>query len=290
MARLALARAFWLAFGVASVVGGRPAQAQSATAEPATAAPGAAAPGAAAPATAAPAEPATAAPATAATAAPATAAPATAAPATAAPATAAPATAAPATAAPGLAEPPVAEAAAETAPALGGIDVLASLSWGSSTMDVLRLKLSPYGASAGVDLGYTWSSGFRLGGYVGYSLGRSVSQIYDPVVGRTLDLTADTSSLNAGLSVGYDVPIYCLVLRYALGFGATSMNWDFGSTTPRIARYSDSPIVGVHVAPGASLLWRSGLFEGGLGFRYLVQANGAIPSGFLGDLLVGVRL
>jgi hypothetical protein len=182
------------------------------------------------------------------------------------------------------------EPSAETpTPALAGIDVLVNLGWGASTMDVLRLKLSPYGASAGLDLGYTWSGGFRLGAYVGYSLGRSVSQTYDPVVGRTVDLVADTSSVNAGISLGYDVPIYCFVLRYSLGLGATSMNWDF-SETPNIARYSESPATGFHVVPGAALLWRSGLFEGGAGFRYLVQANGAIPSGFMGELLAGVRL
>jgi len=190
-----------------------------------------------------------------------------------------------------IGETPVAAPAAGTpAPAAGGIEILASLGWGASTMDVLDLELAPYGASVGADVGYIWPSGFRLGAYVGYSLGQTVSQVYDPLVGRTLDLDAETSSLNAGLSFAFDVPVYSFVLRYSLGFGGTWMNWDFGASTPRIARYSDSPVDGFHVVPGAALFWRSEMFEAGLGFRYLVQANGAIPSGFLGELLVGVRL
>jgi len=182
---------------------------------------------------------------------------------------------------------PAAEAAAHAA---GGIEILASLGWGASTMKVLDLDLAPYGASFGADVGYIWPSGFRLGAYVGYSLGQTVSQIYDPLVGRTLDLDAETSSLSTGISFAFDVPVYSFILRYSLGFGGTWMNWDFGAEAPRIARYSESPVDGFHVVPGAALFWRSDLFEAGLGFRYLVQANGAIPSGFLGELLVGVRL
>jgi len=197
----------------------------------------------------------------------------------------------PAVAAAPVVDTPVAQPAAQApAPAALGIEILASLGWGASTMEVLNLDLAPYGASFGADVGYIWPSGFRLGGYVGYSLGRTVSQIYDPVVGRTLDLDADTSSLSAGISFAFDVPVYSFILRYSLGFGGTWMNWDFGAQTPRIARYSESPVDGFHIVPGAALFWRSDLFEAGLGFRYLVQANGAIPSGFLGELLVGVRL
>jgi hypothetical protein len=226
MARPALARLFWLAFGVAGVSAPRLAQAEPASAEPASAEPAAA-------------------------------------------------TAAAATPAP---------------PAAGAIELLASLGWGASTNDVLRLKMVPYRASAGLDVGYTWPSGFRLGAYFGYSLGGSATRNYDPLIGRNYDVTADTSSLNAGLSVGYDVPLYRFVLRYGLGVGFTSMSWDFGSNPPDIAEYSDSPTVGFHLAPGATLLWRSGSFQGGLGFRYLAQLENAIPNGFLGELVVGVRL
>jgi hypothetical protein len=66
------------------------------------------------------------------------------------------------------------------------------------------------------------------------------------------------------------------------------MRYDFAPSSPRT--YGDSPVVGFHFAPGATLLWPYDWFEGGVGFRYLVQVNDAIPSGFLGELLFGVKL
>jgi len=194
------------------------------------------------------------------------------------------------------AQPPVADAAAKPGPgeaaqpARSGFEVLASVGWGTSTGDVRKLTLSPYGTTTGLDVGYSWQSGFRLGGYFAYSLGRAESQFYYPLVGRGFDLTADTSSINAGVSIGYDVPLHGFVLRYALGMGATVMYWDFGSAEPRLLRYYDSPSMGFSIVPGATLLWPHDWFQGGVGFRYLVQTSTAIPSGFLGELVLGVRL
>jgi hypothetical protein len=194
--------------------------------------------------------------------------------------------------APATTQPRVREAGADPSahPVRSGIELLASVGWGASTADVLRLELSPYGTSFGLDVGDRWSSGFRLGGYFGSSLGRSVSQRYDPVVGREYELTSDTSSLNAGLSLAYDVPLYGFVLRYTLGLGVTVMTWEFAPETPDVASYTESPREGFHLAPGAVLLWPNDWFEAGVGFRYLVQADGAIPSGLLGELLVGFVL
>jgi len=187
-----------------------------------------------------------------------------------------------------VAEP---EAGQPAAPArAAGVELLASMGWGASTQDARKMQLSPYGASVGLDGGYAWRSGFRLGGYVGYSLGRSVSQTYDPVVGSSFDMSADTSSLNTGLSIGYDVPLHGFVLRYALGIGVTAMFWDFGGEAPRIANYSESPAAGLHLAPGGTLFWPHNSLLGGVGFRYLAQFSDSIPSGFMGELLVGVRL
>jgi hypothetical protein len=92
--------------------------------------------------------------------------------------------------------------------------------------------------------------------------------------------------------VGYDVPVYFLIVRYSLGLGATSMTWDFGDVDPARVRYGDvsNPNVGFHLSPGLALLWRPGLFETGIGFDYLVQTNGTIPNGFVGKVLVGVKL
>ena len=172
-----------------------------------------------------------------------------------------------------------------------GFDVLVSAGWGTSTTKVVNVELAPYGASFGVDLGYTWSFGFRLGGYFSNSVGRSVFQHRDPLLGREYDFTADTSSLSGGVSIGWDVPFYSLLLRYTLGFGVSAMHWDFHDAPPIGAFYNlSNPNLGVHFAPGIALLWPHGLFEGGAGFDYLVQAQDTIPSGFLGKLLIGVRL
>ena len=95
-----------------------------------------------------------------------------------------------------------------------------------------------------------------------------------------------------GLELGYDIPLYVLILRHSVGLGVTSMKWDFGGVDPRRLRFDDvsNPNVGFHVAPGAALLWPHGLFEGGVGFDYLIQIKDALPSGFVGKLLVGVKL
>jgi hypothetical protein len=175
---------------------------------------------------------------------------------------------------------------------LNGFDVLATAGWGAHTGNIVRMELAPYGASFGIDLGYTWRSGFRLGGYFFQSLGRSVQQPRESPFGRDYEFVADTSSFNGGLSLGWDVPLYRFLLRYQLGLGVTAMHWDFHGVSPRSENFDDdsTPSVGLHVAPGVALLWPHGLFEGGLGFEYLAQVKGTIPSGIIGTLLLGVRL
>ena len=185
---------------------------------------------------------------------------------------------------------------AQTAPvphySLEGFDVLASAGWGASTGSIGDLELAPYGATFGVDLGYTWSIGFRLGAHFDGALGRAVVQGRDPRIGRDFDFTADTSSYSGGFSVGWDLRLYALLLRYTLRLGVTAMRWDFEGTRPSSVSFEDtsSPSVGLHLAPGVALLWPHHWFEGGVGFDYLAQAeDGAIPSGFVGKLLIGVR-
>lgn len=177
-------------------------------------------------------------------------------------------------------------------PSLAGLSLLATVGYGVSTTEVRGLDLAPYGAAFGVDAGFTFRFGLRLGAYLNYALGKSVLEHRDPLIGKSYEFQADTSSLNTGLSLGYDVPIYAFVLRYDLSFGVTSMHWDFGSVDASSVRYGDAkqPNVGIHFAPGVALLWPHGPIEAGVGFSYLVQANGTIPSGFLGKVLVGVKL
>jgi hypothetical protein len=147
--------------------------------------------------------------------------------------------------------------------------------------------------SFGLDVGYTFRPGFRVGGVVGYGLGRTVKQHHEAVVGDAFDFTADSSTLNIASSLGWDVPLFFLVLRYTVNMGVTVMWWDFGGVPPKLIFRNiatTSPTVGVFVAPGLTLLWRHDLLQCGLGFDYIVQSNGAIPPTFLGELLVGVKL
>jgi len=48
--------------------------------------------------------------------------------------------------------------------------------------------------------------------------------------------------------------------------------------------------VGFHFAPGAVVLWQHDKLVLGAGFDYLAQIHVTIPSGFLGKLLIGVKL
>jgi hypothetical protein len=197
--------------------------------------------------------------------------------------------------APEMAWPPSAAAQSAPPPAaalIGGWQFLASAGFGTSTSDARRLELSPYGATLGLDVGYTFRFGFRLGAYGGYSFGRSIAQSKDPLIGRPIDFVATASSVNGGLSLGWDVPVHLVVLRYSIGAGVTSMKWDFGSVDPGQLGWDgvSNPVLGFHVAPSVALLWPHGLFEGGIGLDYLMQTNYALPNGFIGKLVGGVRL
>lgn len=199
---------------------------------------------------------------------------------------------------PAAVPPPAPSSAPQVAPAVGaeaslaGFSLLATGGFGASTTSVRQLELAPYGGNFGVDVGYTFRVGLHLSGYFQYALGRREHQNYHPLIGRDFEFTADTSSMSGGISFGWDVPLYALVLRYGLGFGITSMKWDFGSTRPVDVRFGgyESPTVGFHFAPSMALLYEHGLFEAGIGFEYFAQANGVIPSGFVGNLLCGVKL
>lgn len=164
--------------------------------------------------------------------------------------------------------------------------------YGANTTDVRGMGLAPYGATFGLDAGFTFRYGLHLGAFGTYSAGKTTQEHRDPILGKAFDFEADTSAVSAGLNVGWDVPLHVLVLRYSVGLGFTSMKWDFGNVDAGDVRYGDAknPSLGFQFAPGAALLFPHGKFVGGLGFDYLVQANGTIPSAFIGKALVGVKL
>jgi hypothetical protein len=152
--------------------------------------------------------------------------------------------------------------------------------------------MKPYGAIVGLDVGYTFPMGLRLGAYGTYGFGNPVSEQIDRGIRGVQDVTIDSSSINAGVSFGYDVALGFFVLRYTLNTGVTFMTFHFDGASPEAMGFAEtnSPATGFHFAPGATLLLRWGRFECGVGFDYLVQANGAIPNGFIGKLQIGAGL
>jgi hypothetical protein len=183
---------------------------------------------------------------------------------------------------------------AEAVPRIGGFEILLGAGYGGSTGSVRDLELAPYGATLALDLGYTFPFGLRLGAYAGYGFGRTVEQRRDALLDAlAFDFAAESSSLTFGASFGYDVPLHVFVLRYSLILGGTSMTWrlhDLPEGSALAGADESSPATGFLLAPGVTLLWPHGNFVCGAGFNYLVQANGAIPPGFVGELLVGVKL
>jgi hypothetical protein len=157
------------------------------------------------------------------------------------------------------------------------------------------MQLEPYGATFGVEVAYVFAMGLRLAAYFDYGLGGSVRQDQQPLVGDAFELTTQASSVNAGASVGYDLWLHFLILRYTLNLGLTSLNWDLGEV-PRgsLIRYSGEATqgtkLGFYVGPGLALLWPIGRFECGLGFDYFAQFEDHIPSGFQGKLLFALKL
>lgn len=159
-----------------------------------------------------------------------------------------------------------------------GFELLASVGYGASTSDVGKVELDPFALGLGLDLGYVWRSGFRLGADFGYGFGRSITQTRDGLLTGEQKLTTDVSSATGALSVGYDVPISVFKLRYALDVGAIVMRSDRADSEWSFL-----------IAPGGALLWQRGILELGLGFEYLIPSSDAVPTGFTGELVGGVK-
>ena len=154
--------------------------------------------------------------------------------------------------------------------------------------------MEPYASNFGLMAGYTFENGVHLGAYGHYALGRSVTQEYDPRFGENYDYKADSTSLNAGACVAYDLPLYMFVLRYTLNLGVTRFTWDFDEEQDRIPAgfggASEGTQLGFHLGPALALLWSWRILQLGLVYEYLVQFQDRIPSGLVGNLLIGVKL
>lgn len=173
-----------------------------------------------------------------------------------------------------------------------GFEWLVSLGYGD-TMELDRVDVEPYGLMPAVDVGYTWKRGLRLGGHVSYGFGRDIAQTYDPALGPDIELTSKTRSVSGTVSVGYDLGLRFLVLRYSMNLGVTWMSWDLGDhLRDSIGGYSPlkSSGYGFVWAPGLALLWPIERFEVGVGFDYLLQSHERIPDAIVWQLLLGMKL
>jgi hypothetical protein len=182
---------------------------------------------------------------------------------------------------------------ARRGPEIAGFDILASVAYGVATSRSFGIDLEPYSATFGLETGYTWKRGPRLGVYCHYGLGGTRSQMYTPRRGAPVEIENESSALVAGLSLGFDLPLHFLVLRYTLGLGLSWMKWDFGEPPVlplgEFQRTSGTNL-GFHLSPGLTLLWPIRVFEIGIGFDYMIQTEDAIPPGILSKLLIGVEL
>jgi len=179
------------------------------------------------------------------------------------------------------------------ATSVAGFDLLVAAGYGQSTENPYGNELEPYGATFGIDAGYTWSFGLRLGAYLDYGLGRALTQERMPLIGRDNELKTDAWSLSTGLALGHDLSLRFLILRYSWSFGMTWLNWDFDTSSRSLIRGYPSmkgSSFGFHMAPGLAVLWPFGRFTCGVGFDYFIQVKDQIPLGILSKLLVGVKL
>jgi opacity protein-like surface antigen len=193
------------------------------------------------------------------------------------------------------------ESAAKSAPAsepepsssLAGFDILASVGYGHTTTTPSGLKFEPYGAVLGLDLGYTFGMGLRIGARTSYGLGRKIAQSYDRLVGPNIDLTSAGSSLTTSATIGYDLKLSVLVLRHSFGVGFTWLHWDLGDI-PYDSFAGYSPMKGSGfgglIDPGIALLWQVSHFECGVSVHYFVPFTDLAPDAVVAELLVGTHL
>jgi hypothetical protein len=184
---------------------------------------------------------------------------------------------------------PAADVSTTRQPGLAGFDALASLGYGSVT-EVQQLEINPYAVAVGGDLGFTWDMGLRLGVAVSYGAGRTLPQTYS-TRRRQFELTADSQSFSGMVSIGYDLWLRFLILRYSLGLGGTWMHWELADVEGTVDGYSapNGSAVSFVFAPGLKVLWPFQPLACGIGFDYLFQADSQTPSGIVVQVLLGIK-
>jgi hypothetical protein len=166
-------------------------------------------------------------------------------------------------------------------PKMDGFDVLGNVGYGvasESYADIAGdLQADPFGFMLGVDAGYTFRFGLRLGVTYTHGFGREFEGTRTGTGGREYPVHTHHQSDIIGASVGYDWLLDPIRLRASLDGGIIYFN-----TTDNAG---DLPAFSLLLAPGFAALWQLGPLELGAGLKYY----GFFASGFGGSLMAGAR-
>jgi hypothetical protein len=166
-------------------------------------------------------------------------------------------------------------------PKVDGFDALGNVGYGTATDNYTAagLKGNPFGFMLGVDAGYTFRFGLRLGLIYTHGFGHDSEGTRTGTGGMESPVHTHHRSDMMGATVGYDWLLAPIRLRASLDGGMTS----FIRTTDS----GDLPTgISFLAAPGFAALWQLGPLELGAGLKYYFLASGP---GFSGSLMAGAR-
>ena len=141
-------------------------------------------------------------------------------------------------------------------------------------------EVTPYGVTLGLDLGYTFPFGLRIGAQIGHGFGRTLEE-----TSSTGEVVAtDVSSAAWGGSVGYDLLLSFFRLRGAVDAGLITYYHDYheGVLPPGASYY---------IGPEVALIWQYRAFELGLQTKYWATSEDGSGNGgvFHVALMSGAR-
>lgn len=161
------------------------------------------------------------------------------------------------------------DARAESPRKVEGFELVGSLGYTIASRDwtLNEQKIDPFGVLVGLDFGYTFPFGLRLGTDAVYGIGRTI----ESTNWKGEVSTTHSSSFTWGASVGYDVMLpSSFRLRGAADAGL-------------LVFFAEGEAgVGVYVGPKVALIWQYHAFELGLQGRWLVLYPGALQVGLMG--------
>jgi hypothetical protein len=130
-------------------------------------------------------------------------------------------------------------------------------------------RFDPFGVLLGLDFGYTFPFGLRLGTDTVYGFGRTI----ESTNWKGEVSTTHSSSFSWGASVGYDLMLSStLRLRGAADAGLLVFFYEDEGEAG----------MGVYVGPKVALIWQFRAFELGLQSRWLMLYPGAFQVGLMG--------